>query len=98
MFKKIEEIKEKYGCIISDFTMKDFSDNPVMFSYEIDFNGKFYAIVKADYYMLSVETFLKFNTRNLIKADEIRDVISDLDNLRLEIKNYFENLRESLDI
>lgn len=90
----MEKIKEKYGCEISDYTMEDFSGNKVIFSYEFNFDGDFSALVKGDYYMLSVETFLKFYSQKEIKADDIIDITFDLDNLRFEIKNYFENLRE----
>jgi hypothetical protein len=93
MFKNLDRIKEKYEAIIYDYSLKDYSGNMVMFTYEIDFGSGLKGILIADYYMLSVETFLKITSDKEIPINEIKCIISDIDDLRTEIKKYFDNLR-----
>lgn len=94
MFNNLEKIKDKYEATVADCSLKDFSGNVVMFTYDIDFGSDMRGIVTADYYMLSVETFLKFTTGKTIPVNKVKCVISDLDDLRVEIKNYFEEMRK----
>lgn len=94
MFKTLEKIKNDYGAEIKEYIATDHYDNPTLIFYELDFSDGMAGIVRADYYMLSVETTLKFSSDCEHETDTIQHIISDLDDLRLEVKNYFEDLRK----
>ena len=95
MFDTLTRLDREYGATIDESIMKDSYGNSTLISYEIDMDGDMGAIVQADYYMLSTEIDLKFVSGLKYPIDWVREFISNLDDLTLEIQNYFEELRKS---
>lgn len=95
MFDTLTKFDREYGAIIKECITRDFYDNAVLISYDIDMDGSMLAIVQADYYMEDVQIDLKFKDNAKYTIDEVREFISNLDDLTLEIQIYFEEVRKS---
>ena len=94
MFDAVSIIQKKYGVEIQESIVPDYYGNAVLIAYVIDFERGINVVILGDYYMETVDTRFKFADGAECSMEQLSELVTDLESLSNEIKNYFENLRK----